>query len=374
MQRMKKIVILLLMLTPLKNFAVEFFNGTYAQALQKCKEENKLLLLDFTAVWCGPCHTMEIEVLNDPDVSKYLDEKFVVLKLDLDEPDTYYYREKFSVNGIPDYTIVNFEGNQLAKHLGSCSKKELLVFFNSIEKSKRLTIEQIDEKLNELKKIYDEKPNAQSLYVYLNFLLKYKQDGALAVKIYKDATAIKKNNIIQIPKLLAHYFAQNNDENSFKNLVDFMSEKGVGQSLISARALAFYEFYIAKNDINQARKYLDEYLDMLTEDKSWEDVGVRIIRIKNFTYTYKQYSWGVKALEKLKDNYAGAYANKKRLPITGHLYQLALMNYLDGNCANTQQNIIEYKKYQSGFNHLSAYNTENEKMMERMTGCNEKTK
>jgi thioredoxin-related protein len=370
---MKKLIVFLFILIPLKNFAVDFFKGTYAEALEKCKKENKLLILDFTAVWCGPCHVMENEVLNEPEVSKYIDEKFVVLKMDVDEPEAYYYTEKFNVNGIPDYTILNISGEQISKHRGSCTKEELLNFFRTLVVDKKLTMEQVDNKLATLQKLYEEKPTAQSLYVYLSFLLKYKNDGALAVKIYKDSKGIKKNNIIQIPKLLAHYFAQIDDENSFKNLIGFMNEKGADQPLISAKALAYYEFYIAKDDITAAKKYLNEYLDVLTKDKSWEDVTYRIMRIKQFAYTYKQYSWGADALNKLKDDYANAYSNKNRLPLSGHFYQLALMNYLAGNCSGAKENMLEYKKYPNG-SVASSYKTENLKWIEKMDDCGNTTK
>ena len=34
---------------------IKFFKGTFSEALVKAKQENKILFVDFYAVWCVPC-------------------------------------------------------------------------------------------------------------------------------------------------------------------------------------------------------------------------------------------------------------------------------------------------------------------------------
>lgn len=38
---------------------IQFEKGTFKQALQKAKKENKLLFIDGYADWCAPCKKME---------------------------------------------------------------------------------------------------------------------------------------------------------------------------------------------------------------------------------------------------------------------------------------------------------------------------
>lgn len=369
---MKKIIIVLLLLSPLKNFAVDFFKGTYAEALEKCKKESKLLFLDFTAVWCGPCHTMEKEVLNDEEVSKYIDEKFVVLKLDIDEPDVYYYREKYvKNNGIPDYTFLNAAGEEIGKHHGSCTKAELLNVFKTLGNDAKISNDQIETIINSKKVAYEKKPSQSSLYYYVASILKYKQDTKQGFEIYRSDIERNKGlneDNLQPIMLLAVSFSKNNDEAGFKNLLDFLNGYEA-KNIKSKIALAEYEFYIDQNQIPMAREKLTEYLEIIVDDKAWVSVASRIDKIKTFAYTYNQYEWGIKSLEKLRLTYAKAYSNKARLPLSGHYYQLAMMSFLNKDCINTKENLVQYRKYPNGYTHVSSYSVENAKWIEKMESC-----
>jgi thioredoxin 1 len=77
-------------------------------------------LLDFSAVWCGPCKMLA------PIVEKIADEnvgKFRVGKLDID--DSPGVAAKFGIRGVP--TVVVFkDGKEAGRHVGVTNKETLL--------------------------------------------------------------------------------------------------------------------------------------------------------------------------------------------------------------------------------------------------------
>jgi thioredoxin 1 len=77
-------------------------------------------LLDFSAVWCGPCKMLS------PIVEKIADEnmgKIKVGKLDID--DSPGVAAKFGIRGVP--TIVIFkDGKESGRHVGVTNKETLL--------------------------------------------------------------------------------------------------------------------------------------------------------------------------------------------------------------------------------------------------------
>ena len=83
-------------------------------------QSKETFLLDFSAVWCGPCKMLT------PIVEKIADEnmgKVKVGKLDID--DSPGVAAKFGIRGVP--TVVVFKGGkESARHVGVTNKETLL--------------------------------------------------------------------------------------------------------------------------------------------------------------------------------------------------------------------------------------------------------
>lgn len=54
----------------------------FEQAVQAADEKEKYVLIDIYAPWCGWCSKMQKEVYTDEEVQTYLDEHFVLTRLD----------------------------------------------------------------------------------------------------------------------------------------------------------------------------------------------------------------------------------------------------------------------------------------------------
>ncbi|XP_051115561.1 thioredoxin H2 [Andrographis paniculata] len=84
---------------------------------QSIKESNKLVVVDFSASWCGPCKFIfpAVEAMS----SKYTDVEFA--KLDVDEvPDV---AREFEVQGMPTFVLLK-QGKEVDRVVGA-NKDEL---------------------------------------------------------------------------------------------------------------------------------------------------------------------------------------------------------------------------------------------------------
>ncbi len=84
---------------------------------------DKPVLLDFTAVWCGPCKALAPIV---EDIAKEFDGKLKVAKLDIDDsPDV---PARFGIRGVP--TVIVFKGGkEIGRQQGLVNKARLVALF-----------------------------------------------------------------------------------------------------------------------------------------------------------------------------------------------------------------------------------------------------
>ncbi len=91
------------------------FNGTYNAARQKAVLEKKVLVLQFTAKWCQPCKYMEKEVFSNLSVQKLIQQKIVLLKLNIDDPRNEELKKEHKVTVLPTLIMMRASGKILAR-------------------------------------------------------------------------------------------------------------------------------------------------------------------------------------------------------------------------------------------------------------------
>jgi len=82
--------------------------------------KNTLVLVDFSATWCGPCQTLA-PILKE--IKDELGERLSILKIDVDKNQA--VAAKFQVQGVP--TLILYKnGNQVWRQSGLQPKSELI--------------------------------------------------------------------------------------------------------------------------------------------------------------------------------------------------------------------------------------------------------
>lgn len=120
---MKKIILLttiaLLTLTSFKvkeeeNKGIQFFEGTYTEALAKAKKENKLVFLDAYTSWCHYCKKMSAYVFSKPKVGEYFNENFINVKMNMEKGEGPALGKKLGVRAYP--TLIFLDGDGIVKY------------------------------------------------------------------------------------------------------------------------------------------------------------------------------------------------------------------------------------------------------------------
>lgn len=105
---------------------IEFFQGSWKDAMEKAKKEEKLLFVDAFAKWCGPCKSMAKNVFTQEKVGEFFNNNFINLKLDMEEADGITFGHKYPVSAYPTLIFLNGEGQMVHKVVGGQNAEKLI--------------------------------------------------------------------------------------------------------------------------------------------------------------------------------------------------------------------------------------------------------
>jgi thiol-disulfide isomerase/thioredoxin len=106
-----------------------FVEESFSAALERSKAEGKLLVLDATASWCGPCKTMDRVTWSNPQVAAWFAERAIAVQIDVEQEEA--LAKGFRIQAMP--TVIAFRnGEEFDRSIGLKQADELISWLEAV--------------------------------------------------------------------------------------------------------------------------------------------------------------------------------------------------------------------------------------------------
>ncbi len=109
------------------NSKIQFLHsGTFKEIQKQAYLQNKPIFIDFHAVWCGPCKTVDREIFSNPQVAQYMNANFINYKVDIEKLNGPTLAMVYEVKYLPTVVIVKPNGKIIMKKSSTMSTRTFL--------------------------------------------------------------------------------------------------------------------------------------------------------------------------------------------------------------------------------------------------------
>ena len=84
---------------------------TYNEALELSKQNNKPILIDFSAVWCANCYELKEKVFVNEELKKFIDDNLIFIEVDVDKYKN--ISDEYNVKWLPWIIVIDSDKNIL---------------------------------------------------------------------------------------------------------------------------------------------------------------------------------------------------------------------------------------------------------------------
>ncbi|HEY9070961.1 MAG TPA: thioredoxin family protein [Candidatus Ozemobacteraceae bacterium] len=109
-------VLALIALPSLVSAAEEGWLENLDEGLKQGTADSKLVMVDFTATWCGWCTKLKDEVFSTDEFKKAAGEKLVLVAIDADQNRELV--DKYKVEGFPTILFLDTDGREVNRIVG----------------------------------------------------------------------------------------------------------------------------------------------------------------------------------------------------------------------------------------------------------------
>lgn len=258
---MKKLLIFLtsLILISCNTKKADYFDTNYENVFQAALKQDKMIFIDFSTVWCGPCQYFEKKIVPDSLFMTFMNKNFCTIKIDAELEYNKAIVTKFKISGYPTFIITSSNGNEIGRidGLRENTPEKFMELIKKILKGK----EQIELLLKE----YTENPDSLDLF------RKLVRDKFLTNNLYKNAKelsiqAIKVSHNEDLKKEAKFYTAyasiKDSEQLSPKEMITFVNEKNNDKEFIEYGLGELFYFYRSSGNLDRIRYYLNKLINL----------------------------------------------------------------------------------------------------------------
>jgi thiol:disulfide interchange protein len=117
-----------------KGQGIEFFEGDFGMAQAMAEKEGKLLFIDCYTTWCTPCKVLDKEVFQNDKVGKYMNKKFICLRIDMETDAGLAMMRKYVITVYPTLIFGKVDGTEIKRVSGSMNPDEFITLAKGVVK------------------------------------------------------------------------------------------------------------------------------------------------------------------------------------------------------------------------------------------------